>query len=303
MAFSFTADDLITSVKKRGRVPTSQTTFTNANILTLADQELEIGLLPQIMKNREDYYLHETDIDMTAGKSQYRIPKRAIGGKVKSVCIVDTNGDETQLEKIDYENRVFYDNAANPVFYVKNNSIVIVPEPDTTLAAQTLRISYFIRPSSLVVEASAAQITSINTGANTVTVSAVPSTITASTPIDFVRGDGGFECLDIDVTPTNLASTTFTFSSLPDDLEVGDYICLAGETPIPQIPAELHTVLALRVTATVLSSLGFINEMKAVQKKLEEAEEAVTHLISPRVDSNSKKIINRKSILNSRRNY
>jgi hypothetical protein len=303
MAFSFTADDLITSIKKRGRVPTSQTTFTNANLLTLADQELEVGLLPQIMKNREDYYLHETDIDVVSGKSQYRIPKRAIGGKVKSVCLVESNGDENPLEKIDYENRIYYTNAANPVFYIKNNSIVIVPEPDTTLAAQTLRVSYFIRPSSLVLESSAATITAINTNTNEVTVSAVPSTITASTPIDFVRSDGGFECLDIDVTPTGLTSTTFTFSSLPTDLEVGDYICLAGETPIPQIPAELHTVLALRVTVTVLASLGFINEMKAVQKKLEEAEEAVGHLISPRVDSNAKKIINRRSLLNSRRHY
>ena len=301
MAFSYTTDDLVSSVKVRGRIPTSQTTFTAAKILKLADEETEIGILPAVLKIRESFYLHETNITLAAATTNYRIPDRSIGGKLKSVCIVDTAGNETQLTKVEYEDRVHFGQTNPPVYYLKNQSIVLVGSGWSS--ADTLRVAHFIKPSTLVPVASTAKVSAINTTTKTVTVSSIPSTFTVSTPIDFVRGSGGFECLAIDVTPTALASTVFTFATLPADLEVGDYVCLAGETCIPQLPSELFTVLALRVTVTVLGSLGFINEMKAVQKKLDDAEEAVSHLISPRVDGSAKKIINRRSLLNSRRNY
>jgi hypothetical protein len=300
MAFQYTTDDLVASIRVRGRVPTSQTTFTDARIRKLCDEEIGLGLLPQILAVRENYYVRDHEYNITSGQSEYRIPSRAVGVKLKGVFYVDPSGNECPIPQIPFEERGFYQsgNQSMPVFYIKANSVVLVPEPTST--SGTLKLSYFIRPNSLVAVSAAGEITAIDTALNTVTVSTIPSTFSVGDEMDFIKHDGGFECIAINQSITAINSTTISFASLPSGLEIGDYVSLAGETPIPQIPAELHPVLALRVVVSVLESLGFVNEMKAAQAKLQEAEKATDVLIAPRADSNAKKISARGSILRQR---
>jgi hypothetical protein len=300
MAFTFTSDELVASIKVRARVPTSQGTFTEARIRKICDEEIAIGLVPKILAARENYFLKSYTISLTSGTAEYRIPTRAIGVKLKAVQIEDTSGNLSPLNLIAYEDRGLYVNSNPnlPVFYIQNSSVVLVPTPTTT-AQYTLHLPYFIRPSTLVAVSAAAQISSIDPNTNSVVVSSIPSTITTSTPVDVIKADGGFECIAIDESVT-VSGTTITFSALPTGLAVGDYIALAGETPIPQIPGELHTLLSLRATVTILESLGFVNEMKAAQAKLKEAEESANTLLTPRSDGNPKKLVNYNGPLRQR---
>jgi hypothetical protein len=80
----------------------------------------------------------------------------------------------------------------------------------------------------------------------------LPTTITTSTPVDFVQNDGPYDILEIDQTITNISGTTLTFAALPDDLAVGDWICLAGQSPVLIAPRELQPLL---VQATLHKSL------------------------------------------------
>ena len=301
MAFTYTSDELVASIKVRARVPTSQQTFTEARIRKLCDEEISIGLVPKILAARENYFLRSYTVGIENGVSEYRIPNRAIGVKLKAVQLEDTSGNVSLIPLIAYEDRGFYtsnnSNSNSPVYYIQNNSVRLTPTPSTT-GQYTLHLPYFIRPSTLVAVADAGEISAINTSTNEVTVSAIPSTFSSTTPFDLVKHDGGFECAAIDQT-ASVSGTVLTFSSLPSNLAVGDYVCLAGETPIPQIPGELHTLLSLRVTVTILESLGFVNEMKAAQAKLKEAEESANTLLTPRSDGNPKKLNNRISTLRS----
>jgi len=297
MAFTFTSDDLVASIKVRARVPTSQSTFTEARIRKLCDEEIQIGLLPKILAARENYFLRSYTTNVVSGTSEYRIPNRAIGVKLKAVMYEDSSGAIGPLSQIAYEDRGYYvnSNPTAPVYYIQNNSVILTPTPTTT-SQYTLHLPYFCRPSTLVAVSACGLITAINMTTKVVTVSATPSTITSSTLVDLVKADGGFESAAIDQTVT-VSGTSITFTSLPSSLAVGDYVTLAGESCIPQIPGELHTLLSLRVTVTILESLGFVNEMKAAQAKLIEAEAAASSLLAPRSDGNPKKLNNRNGVL------
>lgn len=118
------------------------------------------------------------------------------------------------------------------------------------------------------------------------TVTALPATISTSTPIDFVQSGGQCDLLDIDKTISSIAGTSLTFASLPDDLAVGDYICLAGQSPVPTIPLDLHPVLVQAVLCACLSS----KKDKAIEieaPKLRKLIETMEEMLQPRVDNGS----------------
>lgn len=259
-----------------------------------------MGLVPKVLATRENYYLYPHTTAIVANQAAYRLPDRMIGQKLKAVELIDSSGNIIPVPQIAYEDRGLYQEQSTnaPVFYFQNNSVVLVPTP-TSNNIYTLSIPFFIRPSTLVPVSSAARISAIS--GNQITVESLPSTITASELVDFIKHDSGFECAAINQSISSVSGTVLTMSSTPpSSLAVGDYVCLAGETPIPQVPAELHVILSLRVAVIILQALGFANEMKLMQAKLEEAENEMDEILSPRSDSNAKKINPRGGILRQR---
>lgn len=294
---------ILASIKTRGLLPTSQQTYTDSDLITLANDELQIGVVPFIMKFRSEYYVTDEQDAIVSNKDSYDIPTRAIGGKVRNLCVVDNLDNEYDLPQIAKEDRKFYNTQSGNanfnafVFYFEGNAVKICPKPTNVTSQTYLKQAYYIRPSQLIASSSAAQITAIDTGLLQVTVNIVPTGMSASTPIDFVRGTPGFECRAIDITPVSLAGTIFTFSSLPESLAVGDWISLANTSPIPQIPLELFSMLSQRVVVKVMEGLGDAQGLQIAQSKLKEMEDAAAHLLSPRSDGNPKKLINRYSPL------
>lgn len=283
---TFTTDTLIASIKRRGMIPTNQSTFDTDDFLALANEEIQLGLLPLILSTREEYYV--TSKDYSAADS-IDIPERSVGAKVRDVKLVDSNEVEQDVPQVDFKDR---DLAAFLGFYIQGNKIYFTDTPD-----ETIRVYYYQRPNELVATSDAAQIASIDVNNNQVTVSSLPSTITTSTPVDIIKAAPGYDCLAIDQTITNIASTTLTFSSLPTGLAVGDWIALAGESPIVQLPKELQPILSQRVTVRILQSTGDLEQMGAAQADLNRMEAAAFRLIEPRTDGANHKIINRFSSL------
>jgi hypothetical protein len=292
MAFKHTADQMVESIKSRIRIPVSQSTYTKAKILSLIDEELERHVVPKIMACRENYFMYEEDTTLVNGQQEYKIPYRAIGGKFKTVKYLNAQSQEQRMKQVPYENVYIYQDGDynEPLFYIKRNSIVIVPTTNN-YGSGSIRWGYYLKPSAVIEVSAAAKVASINTVSKVVTTESTPSTITSSTLVDIVRGKGGFECLAIDQTVT-VSGTSITFSSLPTDLAAGDYICLAQESPFPQIPADIHSYLTLRVCKVILEGLGFFKEAEIIQKDLKEAESVFDTMLTPRTEGNPKKIMN-----------
>ena len=79
----------IDRVAVKAAIPVGQLTFTDAELLDLANQELQSTILPEILRTREDYYLAQERITVKAGQERIPMPVRAIAGKINDVQIVE----------------------------------------------------------------------------------------------------------------------------------------------------------------------------------------------------------------------
>lgn len=272
--------ELISALKLHGSFPTSDDLFSNADFLSLLNHCLKSDITPMMLKLNEEYFLQYKDFSISAGTT-YRMPKRAVGAKIRDLQIVDSSGNHTALVRLYEEDR-----PANPTgYYMLRNSI----ELSSDLTTNTLRMTYFARPSTLVATTACAQVTSINTGTFQVTVSGVPSTFANGTLTDFVQNSNPYDLLSMDVAISNISGTTITYTSLPDGLEEGDWICLATEAPVPMVPEEMHPVLIQSALCKTLSSKkdkAYKDELDTLMRIKEDA----INMLDPRVENNSNKV-------------
>lgn len=291
---SYTTDsELIPQVKRLAHIPLSNVTFQAADLCAFADDETRTAILRQILSVRESYYLINQDIPVNA-TGLFPIPYRAIGGRIHQVAMV-VGTIVYPLARIEPKDMT---NTINPptntyAFWFQGNNIMTLP----ILPSGVCRVWHYVRPSNLVSVSACAQVTAITS--TTCTVSALPSGYSVNTLIDFTQDQPPFGLLSYDNAITGVASNVLTFNSgvIPSNLSVGDWICLAGTTPVPQIPLEFHPLLAQRVSVKVLESQGYMTKMQAAQKKLEEMEKDVMSIINPRDEGNSKKIVPNRGII------
>lgn len=283
----YTTTELIAGMRRTGHIPASQNAFQDADLLALADYELQTGIMRQVLSVRENYWLTSVDLAI-AQDSIYNIPVRAIGSALSYVHIL--NGT-VMYNVVRSEIQEQFSTVTSPSgyfqYYLRGNQLVLIPNPTTGV----IRLWHYQRPNTLIVPSAAAQITAIDTNTNIVTCSSIPSTFATSTPLDLIRDQAGFDCLAIDQTPTAVSGSDVTFSSLPTGLAVGDWIALAGQTPVPQIPVEFRPLLIQRVVVKYNEIQGYMDKMKASEAKLEQMEKDCFEAINPRVKEDPKRIV------------
>lgn len=304
MSFYYTSDELIKSIKTRAAIPTSQNRFTNEDFLRFANEEMSLGIVPSILRNHEDYFLISEDIDILSTKTKYQIPYRSIGNKVREIALVDSNGSIFEMTRIGVGDLPFYNTSTRIyAYYIANNEINLVPDnsSNTSLGGMKLRVSYYIRPNSLVLLKDVAIISSIDRTTGIIQLSQMPEKFNTSYTYDFIQKKSPHKCVEIEVSPTSvntaLKTITFDINDIPDELEIGDHVALATESAIPQIPSDMHMILAHRVAARVLDAQGDTEGLQNANKKLAELEEQTNTLIDNRVEDSPKKVVNRHSIL------
>jgi hypothetical protein len=308
MASYLTSTTLIESVKRRQSIPTSQYTFEDADFLAFANEEVMLGILPTVMQYHEEYFVYTQNIPLEANKASYPIPARAIGSKVRLVRFMDNGGTIKEVARINPEDALFYQSTTNSInsvtkyFYIQNNMLKLVPNVGANPTGE-LVVDYFMRPNQLVVEDRCAVITAINTNTGVISIDALPSGMSTSTRIDFIETSGGHRTKSLDILPTATSPTSITVATtdIPADLVVGDYVNFAGETFIPQIPDDLHPMLAQRVAARCVEALGDVGNLQAANQKLAEMEIKTANLVDNRTEGNPQKVVNIRGPL-SRRN-
>lgn len=138
----------------------------------------------------------------------------------------------------------------------------------------------------------------------------VPTEIVGGSLVDFLQTEGGHSTYSFDVKLASNAvssnSITFTDSVVPDDFVVGDYICLQYQCIVPQVPTDLHNLLAERTCARILESLGDQEGLKSANTKIDKLEIAQATILDNRVEGSPQKVFNRHSLLRygkNRRGY
>lgn len=381
---------LISSIRRRAFIPRSQETFSNDDFLEMATEEINLGLMDAVMSVRGDYLVYYTDVPMVADQTDYAIPNRSHGNKLRDASIVDENGktlyELTQIsleEKIDFERDYTYQNRTN--FYMQNDSLVL--NEDMIKVGEFVRMWFYMRPNKLVQNSRAGiisqvptkitEVDAISPKTGTITaISAASSAIITSTAHGLstsgkviISGsnstpsiDGTYEISVIDANSfsipftTTIAGTTGTWvkgldvyvitvptfpthftSAIKYDIigaespnkinyfniransvnltlktisivasdasafTLGDYITKAEETIVPNIPTELHPIVAQRVAVACLEAMGDEQNKQSAERKLAQMEKSALKIISNRVEGAPKKIKNRHGPLNSRK--
>lgn len=392
---------LLKSIKRRAMIPDNQNTFTDQDFIDFLNEEMMIGMVPSILQLKEEYFIFRQVIPLIAEKSNYSVPERALGSKLREVCFIDSpekyspssskienlsiisgnnviNGfDQDTIKKVNIGDLV--SGTVSEVSVIPEHSIVLskgtnyvtisIP-PTATNSSVSLNFSkynllkaneyemtqiavddrytglsngtgsadftgfrrfymlgsdvvlhpsvgpapygglsfyYYLRPNSLVKDNAVATVKNINRTTGEILIETLPSTFSNSTGIntfDFVRAKSPHNILDIDINSTQISTNSITFKAweIPKDLEVGDYISLAGQSCIPNIPTELHMVLAQRVAQRVLEALGDTEGLNNATAKIAEMENKLTTMLDNRVEGAPRKVVNRALMTGVNRN-
>lgn len=304
--------NLIRTIKRRAFVPSSQETFTNDDFLEMATEEINIGLMDQLMNARGDYLVQKVDVTLQTGVFEYPIPDRAVANKLRDVSIIDQNGNVVyELAQISLEELSEFDGPytlqSRNAFYMQNNNIVLTTQ---TLAPNyKLRMYFYIRPNKLVINERAATVSSIvdNGTTSDVSFSTIPTFFTSDIKYDVIGTKSPNKIKLFDLVPVSVNSNTKTISFNNSDIksdagsyifEVGDFVNKAEESIVPNIPTELHPIVAQRVAVACLEAMGDEQNKQSAERKLAAMEKASLRMLSNRVEGAPKKIRNRHGTLN-----
>jgi hypothetical protein len=297
---AMTSKKLIESVGNRSHVPVNQSTFTEEKFLDFATEELRLSLIPFILAMNEDYMLFEIETPLIANKREYEIPNRATGVKLKDLQVKNASGNYRELTRTSIGERFSSDysdyNYDLTKFYIKNNKVVLMSNPNPS---DTLVFIVYIKPSKLVTEDRVGIISGINRTSNTIVVNEIPEVFTTQNTYDFYKASSPFNVLTIDfnIVSLNVSTNSIVLSSIPEDLDIGDHISLSNEAIIPQIPEELHVMLAQMVACRVMESQGDTEGLRNAKVKLQEMKTEGGLIVDNRVTDAPKKVTNRHGFL------
>ena len=287
---AYTSDALIAQAKRLALLPVSQATFTEDDILRMADDIILGDLLPAILSVREDFYTGYADFPVesaTANATKYvTLPYRAIGNKVRLVQLVDASGYPVDVPRLDPEDLPDLQTLG---FWVQGNRLYYVNQARGD--CPTLRVRYFVRPGRLVPVSECAVIQTLDATNKLVTPYEVPSNFSSVGLFDFIRVNPGFDTLAIDQSGALSGATYSMTEDLPVDLDAGDIMARRNETCMVQLPVEFHPVLAQLVAAKALEALGDFEGAKLSLARAQSQRAAALNLIGHRVEGNTKTVV------------
>lgn len=290
-----TTADLVASIRRRTGMPAAQATYTAAELLAIASEELVSFMVPLVLKQQEDYWLRDYDVALVDGTTAYRIPHYAVGNKLRDVQLVDASGNTTDVPR--YEPSDLHDVSFG--FWIQGDRVNLVNRGTGWQYGNwtTLRLPYTLRPRTLVDSGTAANvgtITAFDATAKTITVTPEQTTWpTASTAYDLIRSTSPYEVIGVASTATRAAAVLTFAADLPADLAAGDVVCRLDASVYPQLPIELHPLLAQKVACRILNDKQMTDKLKAAEMELARMRDDAIALLSPRVDGESPKVVGR----------
>lgn len=296
MSRILTTDALIKSVRRRAMIPEDSSAFPDEDIIEIMNEEMDEQIISKVLVTNEEHLVDDLEIPIENDKTEYKIPYRAVGNKLRDLAYLDGSNSHYELSRISLEELSDYRRSTTSynrdVFYVKGDSVNLL---DLRLNDyETLVFYYYLRPNVLVKEEDCGVITSINITTGEVALNRFPSDFSNIPDMDFVGKKSPNTIKKYDVSPSSVNSSTKTVTfdpaDLPDDLEVGDYLCQAEESPVPNIPTEFHPILAQATAVHILESLGDTEGLANASRKLESMIKDIVQITNDRVEGAPQKI-------------
>ena len=302
MSSIYSTDALLPMLRLLPLMPSVQALFSNADLVNVMDFEMSSKILPMIDNQAEEYFIQSDNIIYNQSIRVYPLPTRATADKLRSVSFVDSNFNEIRIPRLRPEDIMSNVNATglaiNPAlwgFYLQNDNIHLYlgSYSGSTQAYKYLRLRFVRMPSTLVQEAACAQIT--NVAGNVITVQSVPALFLTTSTYDIVSNSPQmFVSKGDDLIVTSIVGNVITFTSLPvypatavPGPQIGDWVCLAMQSPIPQIPFKPGFQLLLQLSAAkCLEIHGDTQGFNIAMSQAADMKNYFISVITPRVDAN-----------------
>lgn len=282
----YTTTALLTSIRRRAGAPnaTSQGT-TDADILAMATDELNGEVLSLLKQINEGHLVTTYETAIVAGQAAYAIPTRALGAAVRDVVLKRADGTTKSLREMDYAELPDKQGmSGEPVyFYFKDADVCLHPAPSAS--GGYLQLPYYRSCSKLVTTADCTSVVSIAGNVITCSGDALPVGFVEGAKLDLVKATSPFNILSMDLTITGIAGLNVTVNSAPPSTAVtGTYVCLAEESPVPQIPKEMFPFLAQATAVELLAGpFGDLEQLGSALGKMQRLRvEVLPFLMSPR---------------------
>lgn len=326
----YLADQVIASAKRRGRIPDGA--FTAAELLAIANEEMESYLSPLVSGAQEDYYCADyyistkaiefldgalldlvldsplyTVIQPTGDQTVYRLPARAQGSGLREVVFLDAAGNIIDVPRVSLTD---LDKATWGVI-LQSQSIAYLNRSQRSDVV-VMRIIFPLTPGILCAAGDAARVSSIS--GTTIGLEAIPApenplgsvnaptSMSGLTSFDFIKATPGFEVAAYDRAGTCDGSTITLGAELPSTVEVGDYVAKAYYSPVPQCPTACLPLLAQSIAAACLVQLGHEDAEKALQVRAL-MEKQVKPLLINRIKGAPLQLISRTGVFHATRRW
>lgn len=284
-------------VLRDARVPRGALYDSLDTLLPLLDQHLRTVITPRLLDAGADYLAATQSYAVTAGQGTYRLPTRSL--RLLEVSLLDSNGrpmacfsraTSTQVTKFRSYGRV-RPTGIPEFWWFEASAVQVYPSPQTT-DGSTLVLRYARRPSRLVDPATVGVVTGVSTVSGVTQAAFEPDELFGTLtgiprPVDVVKGSPGFESLGDNVAGTIVSvfsNYAYRMPGLYPTLEVGDYLCPVGTSPVPQVPLDYLTALERSVTAQLLRSNGDLEAAAAAEADMRATLESAASDFSPRAD-------------------
>lgn len=295
----YTTEDLIEQIKDNTSTEFAQGRFSQSTVISLCNQETKKRIKPIITDLQKEFFVVTTKVSMQIGDQYLRIPKRAASRGIRSMFLMIGNSkyDLTQITREQADAEQSSELGIPRAFYFEADSVVFMqPMGQETIVCMALEVA----PGNLVLSTQVTTVSSVDFLSGVVIVGGNPTGFGTAVPYDFVQQLGyGNAALAVGLTPASVAGTTYTFNpaELPLTLKAGDYFCLAGESPIPNMPDEAVVCLIHAVSARIFSLRG---DYQAVTVERSELQNAIIYLeraLSDRIEGDRPTIANKTSLL------
>lgn len=310
---AYLASALIADVRRRGMMPSSASSsagYADSDVLAHANHEMSSFMVPLVMSLNEEFFCVSSDVATVSGQSAYRLPARNIGGKLRDVQLL-YGAQLLSLARIEPEELSRYSTTAAGVpsaFWLDAGAINLIPTPS---AGMTLRLRYFARPGALTVTAAdftqISSIASSSTSALTLNIPAASGAgLTSNNYADIISSQSPYEPLLLSGLIASNSGTQIALSSLTSaqlynysaisNFQTGGagrgaYVAKEGESPIVQLPDELHSLFSWRTLCGMLRQMGSHERLQACEAEAERLERVALRLLAPRVDGEPKKMM------------
>src|SRR3972149_10182847 len=303
MSVLYDAAMLLDSIRTVGALTSVQIAGTDdTRLLKDVYEVIRENVVPHLLSVREEYLVSTLSMSLSPPTTRYRIPARSIGNNLRDLWHVDSGGNRTDFasKRIPRERLFMYngDGGATPNgWFLEGNYIQLVPVSGSY--SGSLEMSYHLAPSLLAPVAEAGKISSVALSSKQVTLAATPpSSFVSGTKLDIHSPESGAEVKLLDLTQSgSVSGNTVTFTEAIDGTtfgtyaaSVGDYVCLARECAIIQVPEDVVPMVINLVALRHSVGDGDSSKSQMLAAKVTKAEQSSLHVLTNRVSGKPRRV-------------